>query len=45
MWARKSPRGSAGELPGTEVTWNIGAGVLVSCDYVGDNICCWTIGR
>ena len=18
---------------------------LVSCDHVGDNICCWTIGR
>ena len=22
---------------------NVGAGVLVSCDHVGDNICSWTI--
>ena len=22
-----------------------GAGVLVRCDHVGNNICCWTIGR
>ena len=28
---------------GTGVAWDIGAGVLVSCDNVGDNICCWTI--
>ena len=34
-----------GGLPGTGVAWNIGDGVLVSCDHVGDNICCWTIGR
>ena len=27
---------------GTGVARNI---VLVSCDHVGDNICCWTIGR
>ena len=25
---------------GTGVAWDIGAGVLVSCDHVGDNICC-----
>ena len=30
---------------GTGVARNIGAGVLVSCNHVGDNICCWTIGR
>ena len=30
---------------GTGVARNIGAGVLVSCDHVGDNICCWDIGR
>ena len=24
---------------------NIGAGVLVSCNHVGDNISCWNIGR
>ena len=30
---------------GTGVAQNIGAGVLVSCDHVGDNICCWDIGR
>ena len=30
---------------GTGVAWDISAGVLVSCDHVGDNICCWTIGR
>ena len=24
---------------------NIGSGVLVSSDHVGDNICCWNIGR
>ena len=30
---------------GTGVARNIGAGVLVSCDHVGDNICCWNIGR
>ena len=24
---------------------NIGAGVLVSCDHVGDNTCCWDIER
>ena len=35
----------SGEVPGTGVAWNIGAGVLVSCDHVGNNICCWTIGR
>ena len=31
-----------GGLPGTGVAWNIGAGVLVSCDHVGDNIC-WEV--
>ena len=30
---------------GTGVARNIGAGVLVSCDHVGDNICYWNIGR
>ena len=30
---------------GTGVARNVVAGVLVSCDHVGDNICCWTIGR
>ena len=30
---------------GTGFAWDIGAGVLVSCHHVGDNICCWTIGR
>ena len=25
---------------GTGVAWDIGAGVLVSFDHVGDNICC-----
>ena len=30
---------------GTGVARNIVAGALVSCDHVGDNICCWTIGR
>ena len=30
---------------GTGVARNIGPGVLVSCDHVGDNICCWNIGR
>ena len=30
---------------GTGVAWNVGAGVLVSCDHVGDNICSWTIGE
>ena len=29
----------------TGAAQNIGAGVLVSCDHVGDNICCWDIGR
>ena len=29
----------------TGVAWNVGAGVLVSCDHVGDNICSWTIGE
>ena len=29
-----------GGLPGTGVAWNIGDGVLVSFDHVGDNICC-----
>ena len=29
----------------TGVARNIGAGVLVSCDHVGDNICCWDIRR
>ena len=38
MSARRSPRGRGSAR-------NIGAGVLVSCDHVGDNICCWTIGR
>ena len=28
-----------------QVQRNVGAGVLVSCDHVGDIICCWTIGR
>ena len=28
---------------GTGVARNIGAGVLVSCDHVGDNICCWEV--
>ena len=28
---------------GTGVAWNVGAGVLVSCDHIGDNICSWTI--
>ena len=27
-----------GGVPGIGVAWNIGAGVLVSCDHVGDNI-------
>ena len=30
---------------GTGVARNIKAGVLVNCNHVGDNICCWTIGR
>ena len=30
---------------GTGAARNIGAGVLVSCVHVGDNICCWNIGR
>ena len=30
---------------GTGAARNIGAGVLVSCDHVGDNICYWNIGR
>ena len=30
---------------GTGVAQNIGAGVLVSCDHVDDNICCWNIVR
>ena len=29
----------------TGVARNVGACVLVSCDHVGDNICCWNIGR
>ena len=28
---------------GTGDAWNIGAGVLVICDHVGDNICCWEV--
>ena len=35
MWGRQGG--------GTGVAWNVGAGVLVSCDHVGDNICSWTI--
>ena len=30
---------------GTGAACNIGAGVLVSYDHVGYNICCWNIGR
>ena len=30
---------------GTGVARNIGAGVLVSCDHVGDKIGCWAIGE
>ena len=30
---------------GTGAARNIGAGVLVSCDHVGDNISYWNIGR
>ena len=30
---------------GTGAAWNVGDGVLVSCDHVGDNICSWTIGE
>ena len=30
---------------GTGAARNIGVGVLVSCDHVGDNICYWNIGR
>ena len=30
---------------GTGAAQNIGAGVLVSCDHVDDNICCWNIVR
>ena len=30
---------------GTGVAQNIGAGVLVSCNHVDDNLGCWTIGR
>ena len=30
---------------GTGVARNIGAGVLVSCDHVGNNLSCWDIGR
>ena len=30
MWGRQGG--------GTGVAWNVGAGVLVSCDLVGDNI-------
>ena len=33
------------QVGGTGVARNIGAGVLLSCDHVGDNICCWTIRR
>ena len=34
-----------GQGGGTGAARNIGAVVLVSCDHVGGNICCWTIGR
>ena len=37
MWGRQGG--------GTGVAWNVGAGVLVSCDLVGDNIWSWTIGE
>ena len=37
MWGRQGG--------GTGVAWNVGYGVLVSCDHVGDNICSWTIGE
>ena len=30
---------------GTGVARNIGDGVLMSYDHIGDNICCWNIGR
>ena len=29
---------------GKGAAWNIGAGVLVSCNHIGDNICCWKVG-
>ena len=32
-----------GKVGGTGVALNVGAGVLVSCDHVGNNICSWTI--
>ena len=35
MWGRQGDS--------TGIARNIGAGVLVSCDHVGDNICSWTI--
>ena len=34
-----------GQGGGTGAARNIGAGLLVSCDHVGDNICYWNIGR
>ena len=37
MWGRQGS--------GTGVAWNVGAGVLVSCDHVGNKICSWTIGE
>ena len=37
MWCRRGG--------GTGVAWNVGAGLLVSCDHVGDNLCSWTIGE
>ena len=37
---------------GLEITKGVGKvvvqelhGILVSCDHIGDNICCWNIGR
>ena len=34
-----------GQGSGRGVAWNVGTGVLVSCDHVGDNICSWTIAE
>ena len=45
IWSWWSSPMWGGQGSGRGVAWNVGTGVLVSCDHVGDNICSWTIAE